>query len=33
MTVELIQAIGQYIVAPICGAAVAIYIFYTLVKK
>jgi hypothetical protein len=28
MDVATIQAIGQYVVAPICGAAVIILIFY-----
>jgi hypothetical protein len=31
MSVELIQAIGQFVVMPICGAAIAIaFIYYVL---
>lgn len=33
MTVEVIQAIGEHIVTPICYAAVAIAIGYFLLKK
>ena len=32
MTVELIQAVGQYIVAPVCLAAVGIFFIREMLK-